>query len=501
MVAEEVVLETRRAGQPGGVRWTSRGEGEYTIEDVERAERGTAITLKLRAPEEGDEAPQDFTREWVLREVVKRYSDFVGYPIEMDVEREEGEGDEKETVVRTETLNSQRPLWTRPKDEIEEAEYTEFYRHVSHDWHEPLRTIHTRAEGTIEFAALLYIPRERPHDLFDPTRHAARLNLYVKRVFILSDCEDLLPPWLRFLRGVVDADDLPLNVSRETLQENRQVRQIQKHLVKKTLDTLRGMLAESREDYLTFWRAFGPLVKEGVYVDDAQREELVKLLLAESSNGDELTTLEEYVARMPEGQQEIYVLPAADRAAAERSPHLEGVRARGFEVLFLVDPIDEFVLQRLTEFDGRKIRSIDKGGLELSEDDEAREAREEKQKALGPLLELVRKELAEDVEEVRFSSRLTDSPAVLVSAENSLSPQIEHMLRESGQPVPEGKRVLELNPSHPLVEKLRDLSADDATFGRFADYCVLLHGQALLAEGSKLKDPGRFSRLVTELMV
>ncbi|MEM7311230.1 MAG: molecular chaperone HtpG [Planctomycetota bacterium] len=502
MVADEVVLETRRAGQAGGVRWTSAGEGEYTLEDVERPERGTSITLKLRAPDADDGEPQqDFTREWVLRDVVKRYSDFVGYPIEMDVEREEGEGDDKKTVERTETLNSQRPLWTRPKSEIEDSEYADFYRHVSHDWHEPLETIHTKAEGTLEFTALLYVPRERPHDLFDPTRGGSRLNLYVKRVFILADCEELLPPWLRFIRGVVDADDLPLNVSRETLQENRQVRQIQKHLVRKTLDALRSMLSGSRDDYLVFWAAFGPLVKEGIYSDNDSRDELVKLLLAESTAGDELTTLEEYVERMPDGQEEIYVLPAADRAAAERSPHLEGVRSRGFEVLFLVDPIDEFVLQRLTEFDGKKVRSIDKGGLELEEDDEAREAREEKQKALGPLLELVRKELADEIEEVRFSARLTDSPAVLVSAENSLSPQVERMLRETGQDVPEQKRVLELNPGHPLVEKLRDLSADDATFARFSDYCALLHGQALLAEGSALKDPGRFSRLVTDLMV
>jgi molecular chaperone HtpG len=497
MVAEEVTVETRKAGHGAGVRWTSRGEGEFAVEDVERAARGTTVTLELREPEEED---QDFTEEWVLRSVVKRYSDFVAYPIEMQVEREEGEDDEKETVVRTEVLNSQRPLWSRPKDDVTPEEYAEFYRHVSHDWQEPLETIHTKAEGTIEFAALLYVPRERPFDFFDPTRHGARLDLYVRRVFIMGDCEELLPPWLRFLRGVVDASDLPLNVSRETLQANRQVRQIRGHLVRKVLDAMRTMLAERRADYLVLWQAFGPALKEGAYSDEEHRGELAKLLLFGTTHGEELTTLAEYVERMPADQKEIYVLPAASRVAAERSPHLEGVRAHGYEVLFLVEPVDEFLLQRLREFDGKRLRSIDKGGLDLEESVEAKQAREEKTKALGPLLELVRKELGDEVAEVRFSSRLTDSPAMLVAAENALSPQVERMLRESGQPVPETKRALELNPSHPLVEKLRDLSADDATYARFTDYCVLLHGQALLAEGSAPSDPARFAKLVAELM-
>jgi molecular chaperone HtpG len=497
-VADEVVVETRKAGQPGGVRWTSRGEGDYTLEDVALPARGTAITLKLRPPGEED---QDFTLEWVLRSTVKRYSDFVGYPIRMDVEREEGEGKKKKPVTSTETLNSQRPLWTRPKDDVTPEEYAEFYRHLSHDWQEPLETIHTKAEGTTEFAALLYVPRERPFDFFDPTRHGSRLELYVRRVFIMADCEELLPPWLRFLRGVVDASDLPLNVSRETLQENRQVRQIRKHLVRKALDAFHAMLDGRRADYLVLWGAFGPALKEGAYIDDEQRAELARLLLFETSAGTELTTLAEYKGRMRDGQAEIYVLPASSRQAAERSPHLEGVRARGFEVLFLVEPVDEFLLQRLKEFDGQKLRAIDKGGLELAEEAGEKEAREEKTKTFGPLLELVRKELAGEVEAVRFSARLTDSPAVLVSGENTLSPQVERMLRESGQPVPEAKRVLELNPHHALIERLRDLAASDATFKRFSDYCELLYGQALLAEGSPLPDPARFARLVTELMV
>ncbi len=498
MVAEEVVVETRRAGAKGGVRWTSRGEGDYTLEELARPERGTSVTLKLRPPGEED---QDFTQPWVLRSTVKRYSDFVGYPIRMDVERTEGEKKQKRTVVEEETLNSQRPLWTRPKDEVTEEEHAEFYRHVSHDWRAPLLSIHTKAEGTTEFAALLYAPRERPQDFFDPTRHGARVELYVRRVFIMADCEDLLPPWLRFLRGVVDASDLPLNVSRETLQENRQVRQIRKHLVRKALDAFRGLLEERRDDYAILWSAFGAALKEGTYVDDEHRAELAKLLLFETSAGPELVTLAEYAARMPSGQKEIYVLPAQSRAAAERSPHLEGVRSHGFEVLFLLEPVDEFLLQRLREFEGRKLRAIDKGGLELEEDADKKRAREAKSKDLAPLLERVQAELSNEVEAVRFSARLTDSPAVLVSGEGALSPQVERMLRESGQPIPAGKRVLELNPDHPLIGRLSALAEDDAARGRFADYVALLLGQALLAEGSPLPDPARFARLVTDLMV
>ena len=497
MVAEEVVVETRRAGAASGVRWTSRGEGDYTLEDIERPERGTSVTLKLRPG--ADE--EDFAEAWLLRSTVKRYSDFVAYPIRMDVEREEGEGKAQKSVVRTETLNSLRPLWTRPKDEVSEEEHAEFYRHLSHDWREPLLTIHTKAEGTLEFAALLYVPRERPQDFFDPTRHGARVELYVRRIFIMGDCEDLLPPWLRFLRGVVDASDLPLNVSRETLQENRQVRQIQKHLVRKTLDALRGLQSDRRADYLTFWRAFGPALKEGAYADEQHRAELAELLCFETSAGPEPATLAEYVARMPEGQKDIYVLPAAGRAAAERSPHLEAVRARGFEVLFLVEPMDEFLLQRLREYGGRKLRAIDKGDLELEEDADKKRARDEKSKTLAPLLERVQAELADEVEAVRFSTRLTDSPAVLVSGEDRLSPQVERMLRETGQTVPEERRVLELNPDHPLLARLRALAEDEGARGRFADYVALLHGQALLAEGSPLPDPARFARLVTDLMV
>ncbi len=495
MVADEVVVETRKAGERRGVRWSSRGTGEYSIEEIERAERGTAVTLHLRDPGQDE---QDFTREWTLRALVKRYSDFVGYPIRMDVEREEGEGQEKRTVVRTETLNSERPLWTRPKDEVSAEEHAEFYRHLSHDWQEPLATIHTKAEGTTEFTALLYVPRERPHDFFDPTRHGARVELYVRRVFITADCEDLLPAWLRFLRGVVDASDLPLNVSRETLQENRQARQIQKHLVRKTLDALKALLTDKRESYRTFWGAFGAALKEGAYVDDEHREELARLLLFETSHGEEPATLLEYVERMPAEQKDIYVLAAPSRVAAERSPHLEGVRARGFEVLFFVDPVDEFLLQRLKEFADKKLVALDKGGLELAEDAQAKRAREQQQEAMGPLLELVRKELAEEVEAVRFSARLTDSPAVLVSGEGRLSPKVERLLRESGQSVPEHKRVLELNPSHPLIARMRDLASDD--YGRFSDYCTLLFGQAQLAEGTAPSDPARFAKLVASLM-
>ena len=492
IVADRVEIETRRAGESQGVRWSSEGKGDYTIEEIERPDSGTVITLHLQEPSEDDENDQDFTSEWVLKSVVKRYSDFIGYPVQMET----GDGDER----KWETLNSQKPLWTRSKEDIEEAEYHEFYRHVSHDWNEPLETIHFRAEGTIEYSALLYLPKERPFDLFDPNQAKSSVNLYVKRVFIMAECEELMPVWLRFVRGVVDSADLPLNISRETLQHNRQMGQMRKRLTTKVLDTLGTLLADRREEYAGFWSNFGSVMKEGIYYDDDRREEIAKLALFASTAGDEPCTLGEYVERMPVKQTEIYALFAPNLETARRSPHLETFRDHDAEVLFLTDPVDEFVLQRLTEFEGKKIRAIDKGEVDLA-DDEAKEARAEAEKDLQPLLDAVRKQLADHVETVRFSTRLTDSPACLVSGENDPSPHLQRLMRESGRDMPAAKRTLELNASHPLVTRMQELAQDDADFARFTDYCELLHGQALLAEGATPTDPIRFTKLVTNLMV
>lgn len=503
MVADRVVVSTRRAGEETGTIWTSSGTDGYELEEAEGLGRGTVVVLELREGEEYDE----FLQEWRLREIVRRYSDFVEYPIQMEVERtepkldEEGEPVEGETETKrvTETLNSRRPLWAKPKEEITEEEHEEFYRHLSHDWNPPLESIHLRAEGALEYTALLYLPKEPPLDLFDPSARVSKVSLYVRRVLIMRDCEDLLPPWLRFVRGVVESNDLPLNVSREMLQDDPRVPQIRKRLVRKVLETCGRLLEEDRERYEGFWRGFGACLKEGIYYGEDEDGRLSKLALFESSEREGLTTLGEYVERMKGEQEAIHVLPGTNRRVLESSPHLESLRADGVEVLFLTEPVDEWMLQRLTEFDGKPIRRADRGEAR-PEDEEARAAREKKQEELGGLLGALQAALDEDVKEVRFSSRLKDSAAVLVGDEAGLSPQLERMLRRAGQDVPRQKRVLELNPDHELVEGLRRLYEVDEKSPRVRDFAELLHGQALIAEGVPLEDPGRFTRLVTELM-
>jgi molecular chaperone HtpG len=510
MVAKEVEVETRRAGEEKGTRWTSSGQGEFTVEEIERAEHGTTVVLHLNDLDPEAEGEQDYIADYVLRQVVKKYSDFIEYPIELEV----GEGDD----AKLETLNSQKPLWTRPKSEIEDDEYLEFYKHLTHDWHEPLDTIHFRVEGTAEYSALLYLPKERPLGLFDPQQQKSRVNLYVKRVFIMEDCEELMPVWLRFVRGVVDSADLPLNVSRETLQHNRQMGQIRKRLTRKVLDTLATLAKDRRDEYVGFWQAFGPVLKEGMYYDDDHRQDVAKIALYPSTHVPEpdadaeadtesaadatpaLTTLTEYVERMPVKQKEIYVLLAPDLDTARRSPHLEVLRSKGYEVLFLTDPVDEFVLQRLTEFDEKKICRIDRGEMDLEDEGEKSE-REAKEKELEPVLEAVRKELSERLADVRFSNRLTDSPSCLVSGEDDLTPQMRRMLAETGQAAPDPKRVLELNASHPVVEHLKSLQGDDSEYARFADACELLLGSAYVSEGGAPPDPERYTKLVTEMML
>ncbi|MDG2148708.1 MAG: molecular chaperone HtpG [Planctomycetota bacterium] len=522
MAAEKVVVETRKAGEEEAVRWTSCGDGEFTVEDIEKSQSGTRICLHLRKPDTGEDGEpaadaQDFTDEFTLRDVVKRYSDFVSYPIQMDVERTEGEGDDKKTETRTETINSMQPLWTRAKAEISSEEYLDFYRHVSHDWQEPLGTIHFRAEGASEYTALMFIPSVRAQDALDPTQHHSRLSLYVKSVFVMQECEELLPPWLRFVRGLVDSSDLPLNVSRETLQHNRQVGRINKRLVKKVLEALSNLSQEKRAEYSRFWVSLGSMIKEGIYMDDAHRDELAALSLFQSSAGgppkapsedeatetDEVcphgfTMLSEYVGRMPLAQKAIYYVTGPDRSSVENSPHIEAAREKGYEVLFFVDPVDEWILQRLHTFEDKPLMSLDRGAGDL-EEEEGGEKVEEKKAELEPLFQSAQESLDDYVKEVRLSSRLRSSPAVLVSDEGALSPQLEQAFRAAGQEVPKQKRILELNPSHPVLEQLTSLHENpDKT--RFHLFVELLHGQALLAEGSSVPDPARFARLVTELM-
>ncbi|MFT7677779.1 MAG: molecular chaperone HtpG [Planctomycetota bacterium] len=504
MVAEEVCVETRAAGSDEGWRWTSRGDGEYTLEPAEDLSRGTVISLSLR---EAKEDESDLLQEWTLREIIRRYSDFVEYPVQMQVERtnpkldDEGEPIEGETETKSqlETLNSQRPLWARPKAEIEEEEYKQFYKHLCHDWNDPLETLHFRIEGTLEFTGLLYIPADRPMDLFDPAQSKSNISLYVRRVMIQKECEEIVPSWMRFVRGVVECDDLPLNVSRETLQANQTVRQIQKSVVRKVEDALRGILESDRERYEGFWEAFGGLIKEGIYMGANEKDRLAKLCLFHSTESDGLTTLAEAKERMGDGQESLWVLTAPDLATAKASPHLEAFASLGQEVLLLTEPVDEWMLQSLSSFDETPIKPVDKGEVNI-EDDEQKGEREERQKEYADLLGALQVALDEDISEVRFSSRLKDSAAVLVAKEGGMSAQMERMLRRSGQDVPAQKRVLELNPTHQVVQGLKKLHDVDAASPRVSEFAELLLGQALMSEGAAPRDPARFGKLLASLM-
>lgn len=509
MAADRVTLITRRAGdKTAATRWESIGDGTYTIEECEKEARGTDVILHLK-----DEM-KEFLDEWRIRSIVKKYSDYVQYPITMDITREEFprgvdgkpiEGAEKIKKTEEETLNSMKAIWARPKSEITEEEYNEFYNHISHDYGKPFRTIHYSAEGTSEFKALLYIPEHRPFDMFMP-EHRKGVHLYVKRVFITDKCEHLLPEYLRFMKGVVDSSDLPLNVSREILQEDAQIRRIQKNLVAKILSTLAETKEKSLEDYLKFYKEFGPVLKEGIHFDHANKEKLQELILFESTKTESgsFVSLKEYVERMPEGQKEIYYITGNSRAVVENSPHLEICRKKEYEVLFLVDPIDEWLVQSLTEYNGKKLKSVLQGELEVETEEEKKQLedkRKEAEKEYGDLLGFIKEKLADRVKEVRLSSRLTDSACCLVADEYGMNANMERILKAMNQDVPESKRVLELNADHPITAIMRKLFDKDKGNRKLDDYCELLYDQALLTEGTPVRDPLRFTRLISELMV
>ncbi len=503
MVADKVTLVTRRAGSDGpAVRWTSSGTGTYTLEETERSGRGTDVTLHLR---EGMEA---FLEEYELRRVVREYSDFISYPIVMDITRTqkgEGEGDEDVTTVEEETLNSMKAIWKKAPAEVSEEEYNEFYKHVSHDYTDPLKVIHYRAEGTTEFQALLYIPAVAPTDLFWPDAKRG-LHLYVKNVFINDDCEDLLPPYLRFAKGVVDSSDLPLNVSREMLQDDVVVRRIRKSLIARMLKELTSLRDDAPDEYQSFYAQFGTVIKEGIHSDFENGDKLKELLLFASSKSEEgkPVSLKDYVGRMPEDQKEIYYLTAESLAHALHSPHLEALRSRDYEVLFFVDTIDEWVSPRLTEYDGKKLKAIDRGDLDIHGDEE-KEAIEAALKGDAEtyrgLTESLQKHLEEDVKEVKLSTRLTDSACCLVADDTGMNANMERIMKAMGQDVPPVKRVLELNPKHPLIEKLHACLEEDKDSDVLVNYAKLLYNQALLAEGSPIKNPAHFAQLVSKLML
>jgi molecular chaperone HtpG len=485
MVADQVTVESRAAGAPAsaGVRWESNGQGEFNVTDIDKPGRGTDVILHLKPD------ARDFLKEWKIRELVRQYSDFVEHPIVMDVTRD------KET--HEETLNSQKAIWLRPKAEITPEDYTNFYQHLSHDFQEPAKVIHYAAEGTIEFRALLYLPAHRPLDmLYGDSKRG--LHLYIRRVFIMDDCEALLPTYLRFVRGVVDSPDLPLNVSREMLQRSAPLEKIKANLTNKVLKSLEEMKKEDFDTYASFFKELGIYLKEGIYQDRSQRDLLADLLLVESTRTEagKLTTLAEYVERMKPDQTEIYYQIGENRELLLQSPHLESMRAQDLEVLLFTEPVDELVTQTLAEYKGKKLKAIDKGALSNDA------IPEEKKTRFRPLLDLFKQTLPE-IKEARLSTRLKESAVCLVADENAPGAHMERVMQRMGRGSDLGSapRILELNPDHALIEALRARRDKDAGDPRLSSYIRILYDQAVLAEGSRLKDPADFARRLNDLLV
>jgi molecular chaperone HtpG len=488
MVADKVTVISRHAGTPPeeGVRWESDGQGEFVVEPVTKAERGTDVILHLRPDD------REFLKEWKLRELVKKYSDFVEHPIVMDIVRED---DKKEKTVKEETLNSQKAIWLRPKTEVSAEDYNQFYKHLSHDFQDPAKVIHYSAEGAVEFRALLYLPAHRPLDLLWGDHHKG-LQLYLRRVFIMDDCEALLPSYLRFVKGVVDSPDLPLNVSREMLQQSAPLEKIRSNLVTKIIRILGDMKNEEYEAYVSFYKELGVLLKEGVYQDRGHRDDLAALLLLESTKTEagKFTTLDRYVLAMPQEQKEIYYLIGENREMLENSPLLESFKVKDQEVLLLTDPVDEFVVQALTEYKGKKLKAIDRGELDGG-------VGEEKKKQYKPLLDFMKEKIG-DVKEVRLSNRLKESAACLVADEWALGAHMERLMQrmDRGAELLASKRILELNPEHPAVQAIEKRFAKDAADPRLENYCRILYDQALVAEGSRVRDAAAFARRINELL-
>jgi molecular chaperone HtpG len=505
MVADEVELLTRKAGESGATRWVSSGDGTYTIESVDDAPQGTSVILRLKPEDIEDQLP-DYTAEWKIRELVKKYSDFIAWPIRMEIERRvpaAEEGGEETVTTETQTLNSGKALWSKSKDEVSEEEYQEFYKHIAHAWDNPLETITMRGEGTVEYQALLFIPSHAPVDLF--TRDAKiGVQLYVKRVFIMGDCDELIPRYLRFVKGVVDAQDMSLNVSREILQQDRHITAIRRRLTKKVLSTVNELRTERPADYQVFWTQFGAILKEGLMQDLDNQDTLLRLSsFASTHSDDELTTLTDYVDRMKDGQEQIYYATGPSREQLLRSPHLEAFKAKGYEVLLLTDPVDEIWVESVREFDGKPLQSVAKGEVDLDSEDEkaTHEAeRHEQEREFSDLLGWLQETLTDDVSKVRLSTRLTESPACLITPTFGITPALARMYRASGQDVPVGKRILEINPNHPLITALqhayKSLEDGSPRADELAETAELLYGTALLAEGGELDDPAKFAALL-----
>ena len=494
IVADKVTVKTRAAGEATdkGVLWESAGEGEYSVADIEKKSRGTDVILHLREDE------KEFLNEWRLREIIGKYSDHIGLPVEMLTKEYDDEG--KEIGEKWEKINKSDALWTRSKNDISDEEYKEFYKHLSHDFADPLLWAHNKVEGNQEYTSLLYVPSKAPWDLFN-REHKHGLKLYVQRVFIMDDAEQFMPNYLRFMRGLIDSNDLPLNVSREILQDNKTTAALRKALTKRSLQMLEKLAKEDADKYQQFWKEFGLVLKEGPAEDFGNKEAIAKLLRFASTHNDsseQTVSLEDYVARMKEGQKAIYYITADSYVAAKNSPHLELFNKKGIEVLLLSDRIDEWMLSYLTEFDGKALQTITKADLDLGDlaDKEETEAQKEQDKAFDSFIERVKNLLGERVKEVRLTHRLTDTPAVVSTGNDQMTTQMAKLFAAAGQPVPEVKYTFELNPEHHLVKKVAD-TADEA---EFADWVELLLEQAMLAERGSLENPVAFIKRVNKLL-
>ena len=497
VVADKVTVVTRRAGLTAehGVRWESDGGGEYTLEVTEKESRGTEVTLHLR------EGEDDLANSMRLRTIIRKYSDHITLPILMQEEEWDKDNSVYRTTGKDETVNQASALWARAKNDITEEQYHEFYKHVAHDFEAPLAYSHNRVEGRKEFTQLLYIPARAPFDLWD-REHRRGIKLYVRRVFIMDDAEQLLPVYLRFVRGVIDSADLPLNVSREILQESKDIESMRAANVKRVLSMIEDLAENHKEKFTTFWKEFGKVIKEGVVEDHGNRERIAKVLRFSSTHTDtdsQDVSLADYVSRMKPEQEKIYFVTAETFAAGKNSPHLEVFRKKGVEVLLMCERVDEWVSQHLTEFEGKPLQSVAKGRLELGklEDEAEKKAQEKEETESKPLLERIKAALGETVKDVRVTLRLTDSPACLVADEHDMGANFQRLLKSAGQNIPAAKPILEINPHHPLVQRLK-AEADDARFG---DLAKVLFDQSMLAEGGQLEDPAGFVKRLNQLML
>ena len=491
IVADRVTVESRRAGVPAeeGVRWSSAGTGEFEVETIPRPERGTAVTLHLR------EGEDDFLKTWKLKSIVSRYSDHISLPILM--RKEQWDAEKSENVVKDEweTVNKAAALWTRAKSDVTDAQYQEFYKQISYDTEPPLAYTHNRVEGRTEYTQLLFIPAKAPFDLFNRDKRGG-VKLYVKRVFIMDDAEALMPVYLRFVKGVIDSSDLPLNVSRELLQESRDVKAIREGSTKRVLSMLEDLAENQKEKYATFWSEFGAVLKEGLGEDHANQERLAKLLRFASSHADEGVSFADYVGRMKEGQEAIYYITADSPVAAKSSPQLEIFRKKGIEVLLLADRVDEWMLSHLYEFDGHPLQSVAKCAVDLGklQDDDEKKQAEAAAEAFKPTLERLKTALKDRAKDVRVTTRLVDSPSCIVVDEGDMSAHLARLLKQAGQDAPRSQPILEVNAGHPLVRRL------DADAERFDDLAHLLFDQAWLAEGGHLENPAEHVQRVTRLL-